>query len=83
MKCSRNTPYAVVTSRVALSPFAKHRTSNEAVDLVKTTLQRFHDGESIGFSRVASLKSMGLIPVPTAATHWVKNTVLTNSIISS
>ncbi len=45
----------VPQSWIAKSPFKSQK------DL-KTALQDYKKGKSIGFSRVASLKSMGLIP---------------------
>lgn len=41
--------------RVRQSPFV-------TVEKTKDALQRYRRGESIGFTRVASLKAMGLLP---------------------
>jgi len=52
----RSTPYAIQTRRVAMArPF-------RSVDEVKKALEKYDKGESIGFSRKASLVAMGLLP---------------------
>ena len=62
-QCVRDRPYPVLSRRVAISAFRrKYATLKEAVKEVRETLTRYRAGESIGFTRVASLKSMGLIP---------------------
>ena len=62
--CERTTPFAALDARIALSPFARKRsrTAQEARQLVRRTVRRWRAGESIGFTYVASLRSMGLIP---------------------
>ena len=62
--CEQDTPFDVSANRVRLSPFArkKGRTTAEAMQLVQRATQRWHAGESVGFTYVSSLKSMGLIP---------------------
>ena len=61
--CEKATPFAVSAARVAISPFARgrDRSADEARQLVERTLRRWKLGESVGFTYVASLKSMGLI----------------------
>ena len=53
---ARSTPYAIQARRVAMArPF-------RSVADVKNALERYDRGESIGFSRKASLVAMGLLP---------------------
>lgn len=61
--CRQATPFAIVDARVARSPFARKRgrTLQEATALVRRTVRRVRAGESVGFSALMSLKSMGLI----------------------
>ena len=62
--CVRDAPFPVVAARVRRSPFARkqHRSIQEAIALVHASIARWSASDSIGFTYVASLKSMGLIP---------------------
>jgi len=54
-KYRRSYPFPLLEKRLVKSPFRdKHQ--------VHETLHQYHQGKSIGFSRLASLKSMGLLP---------------------
>ncbi|NDE13967.1 hypothetical protein EBZ80_03460 [bacterium] len=48
-------PFPITATRAALSPM-------KTVARVRDVLWRYRRGESIGFTLVSSLKSMGLIP---------------------
>ena len=63
-RCEGRVPFPVRDARVSLSPFARKRgrTTQEARLLVRSAVERWLAGESVGFTYVASLKSMGLIP---------------------
>jgi len=50
-----NKKYPIVLERVLLSPFP-------SIQKVKETLVKYKKGESIGFTYLASLRSMGLVP---------------------
>lgn len=50
-----NKKYPIVLERVLRSPFS-------SVEKVKETLVKYKKGESIGFTYLASLRSMGLVP---------------------
>lgn len=54
MKC-RKTPFALDTKKIARSPM-------KTLVLVLGTEKKFRKGQSIGFTFVSSLKSMGRIP---------------------
>lgn len=49
------TPYKLSPRRVKHSPFPTMQAAKDALD-------RYHRGESIGFTYVSSLKAMGVIP---------------------
>lgn len=52
---SSHRPFPVTAARVRRSPFASIRQ-------VQETVLRWKQGGSIGYSRLASLKAMGLLP---------------------
>lgn len=49
------TPFSIQEKNVKKSPF-------KTIAKCKETLQKWKQGENIGFTYIASLKSMGLIP---------------------
>lgn len=50
-----NRPFPIIQERVEKSPFKNTKT-------LKNVLMRYKAGETIGFTYISSLKSMGLIP---------------------
>jgi len=50
-----NRPYPILQERVEKSPF-------QNTTKLKSVLKRYKAGETIGFTYISSLKSMGLIP---------------------
>ena len=60
--CSRDVPYPIDAARLRLSPFAPHGRLQDSIRLVRVKLKALKAGKSIGFTYVASLKSMGLVP---------------------
>lgn len=56
MIVTRRRPFAISTKRATKSPF-------KTVSAIRECLNRWRHGDrSIGFTRIASLKAMGLIP---------------------
>lgn len=53
-KCKR-TQHAIVPRRAQKSPYRSTRR-------VRAVLRKYHNGKSVGFTGISSLKSMGLIP---------------------
>jgi len=47
--------YPLRADHVTKSPF-------KTMEKVREAIRKYHQGKSIGFSRIASLRSMGLIP---------------------
>jgi hypothetical protein len=50
-----NKPFPITTKNAQKSPM-------KTVEKVKQTLKDYHNGIPIGFTRLSSLKSMGLLP---------------------
>jgi hypothetical protein len=50
-----DTPYKIESTRIIKSPFL-------SAEQVMDAIQKYKRGISIGFTRISSLKSMGLIP---------------------
>lgn len=48
-------PYPITRTKVEKSPM-------KTIQTVKTVLSHYRQGLSIGFSRISSLKSMGILP---------------------
>ena len=64
VKCTRTTPFPITAARVRMSPFSRKRgrTARESMELVRETLGALQKKQPIGFTYLASLKSMGLVP---------------------